>query len=389
MSWFNNKTKSQTTVGSTIAPQNKEKQLKAPEEKSEEAKQAAAWTADTSATTGGLVIEESLNSVSENAAMFFANGQYDQAQSTLTQHLNETRGDTEKLIWYLLLDLYQVQRNKAQFEKLAELFAKKFSVSPPSWGDAVTSTETQFSGRNVMVLDGALDKDIEDKAKDFLRVTKEQKVCKIECSRVSLAQSTEEGLKIWLEAMYRVRKVKAKATLMGESGVIESLKEIVELAKTSRSVDKQVYWLLLLELWQWQGKEAEFEDSAFEFAVAYDLSPPGFDVAGVMKGETDVKEVKKTPPSPPLIMTEGATNEWLDKLTKWLEDNDDGQYAEIKFSHVERLAFEAAGVWSSWAHKDLQRAKRLRLGQPNHWILVLMNMVNLSTHIKAVSRKAA
>ena len=319
--------------------------------------------------------------------MFFANGQYDQAQSTLTQHLNETRGDTEKLIWYLLLDLYQVQKNKAQFEKLAELFAKKFGVSPPSWGEASTSIESQFSGRNVMILDGALDAGIEDKAKDFLRVTKEQKVCKIECSRVVLSQSTNEGLKLWLETMWRVRKLKAKATLMGEMGVIESLKEIVNEAKATRDASKQTHWLLLLELWQWQGKEAEFEDLAFEFAVSYDLSPPGFDANGVMKAdEESAKDNKKYPPRPPVIMTEGATNEWLDKLTKWFEFAPDGQ-VEIPFSQVERLSFEAAGSWSSWVHKDLVRAKRLRIGQPNHWVLVLMGMVNLLTHVKAVSRK--
>jgi hypothetical protein len=349
--------------------------------------QSQGWHNTSHATTGGLVVEEGLTSVSENAAMAFANGQYEQAQSILTQHLTETRGDTEKIIWYLLLDLYQIQRNKMQFEKLAELFAKKFGVSPPSWADPVTQNESFFSGRNVMVLEGDLDKGIADKAKDFLRVTKDQKTCKFECSRVDLKASTNEGLNIWLETMRKVRKMKAKAVLMGETGIIDTLKALIQKEETQST---QMFWLILLELLQWRGKEEEFEDLAFQFATLFDVSPPGFDADGVMKQDLAIEaaeETIKTAPVPPAVLTEGAMDDWLDKLTEWMAENVEKQ-AELPFQHVERVSFEAAGSWASWSHKDVVRARRVRIVQPNHWVLVLMNMVNLMALIKAVSKKA-
>ena len=345
------------------------------------------WNATSNATTVGLVVEEGLTSVSENAAMAFSNGQYEQAQSVLTQHLTETRGETEKIIWYLLLDLYQIQRNKTQFEKLAELFAKKFGVSPPSWADQSAQNEVFFSGRNVMVLEGDLDQSITDKSKDFLRVSKAQKTCKFECSRVDLRKSTHEGLNIWLETMRKVRKMKVKAILMGETGIIDTLRTLLQDEGTA---GQQIFWLLLLELLQWRGKEEEFEELAFQFATAFDVSPPGFDPEGVMKQDLaneQVEEAVKTAPLPPALLTDGAINEWLDKLSEWMSENPE-KHAELPFQHVERLSFEAAGSWSSWAHKDLARARRLRIVQPNHWILVLMNMVNLLSTIKAVGKKA-
>lgn len=386
MAWFGNKTKVQST---TVENEVKKSPIMSPSIPApiDDNKASANKWESAENTTGGLIIEEDKSTVSETATMFFSNGQYDQAQSVLTQHLNETRGDTEKNIWYLLLDLYQIQKNKKQFEKLAELFAKKFNVSPPSWGLMNINQETQFSGRNVIVLDGELDEGIEDKAKDFLKVSKEQKLCKIECSRVNLEKSTVAGLQIWLDTMIRVRKMKIKTTLMGEMGVIDSLKKIVDESRKSQDASKQIYWLLLFELWQWQGREDEFENVALDFAMLYNVSPPGFDISGVVRVEEEKnEEFKKMAPLPPSIMTEGATNEWLDKLSKWMEDNKD-MNAEIPFNGVERMTYDAAGAWSSWTHKDLVRVKRIRLVQPNHWILTLMNMVGLLSHIKAVNKK--
>jgi hypothetical protein len=404
MSWFNfgkKEEKAQPVKGAgaqksekTAAPKQVQPQAKVVEKTDVPAAIAQSKTTEDSQltqkagiTTEGLVVEEGLNSVADTAAMFFANGQYDSAQSTLTQHLNETRGDTDRIIWYLLLDLYQIQKNKPQFEKLAELFAKKFGVSPPSWQEMKNQETTYFSGRNVIVLEGALDINIQDKVKDFIKTARAQKTCKIECSRVDVEQSTIDGLNLWVNMMKSVRQYKLQAVLMGEVGTIEYLKNLMSDENKNQV---QPYWLLLLELYQWRGQEQEFEDLAFDFAVKFELSPPGFDIEGVMKSdafEDVLAEKAKQMPIPPTVLTEGVMNDWLEKLSLWLCENPT-QNAEIDLKSVERLSFEAAGSFSAWAHKDLNRAKRVRLVQPNNWVLVVMNMVNLLNVIKAVAKKS-
>jgi ABC-type transporter Mla MlaB component len=375
MSWFNKKKSVEKpnsnvvhTVSGEVRPSNQ-------------------WS-PTMATTAGLTVEEGLTSIGETAAMAFANGNYDQAQSVLTQHLNETRGNTEKTIWHLLIDLYQIQRNKGQFDKLADLYAKKFSTSPPSWKELELEQKSFYSGRNVIVLEGGLDVEISDKVKDFLKVTKSLKTCKIECSRVDIEKSDPTGLMLWLDAMRQVRRFGAKAVLMGETSIMPHLARQVEESRENFGEHTQVYWLLLLELLQWQGKEAEFEDLAFDFASSYDVSPPGYDASGNMQkdGQAEKRLGADGPPQPPALLTEGALHTWLDGVEKWAKDKD-AAMLEFSFSNVERITFEAVGAWSSWAHQHAPLARRMRINQPNHWVLVIMNMVNLLQTIKATNRQ--
>jgi ABC-type transporter Mla MlaB component len=382
MSWFKKKTpSSEKTVQQTAV------QTSAPNVNTvNSAKPKANWS-PTMATTAGLTVEEGLTSIAETAGMAFAGGNYDEAQAILTQHLNETKGATEKIIWHLLIDLYQIQKSKPQFEKVADFYAKKFNTSPPSWKETEDENKNVFSGRNVMVLDGILRQEIEDKVKDFLKITKTQKVCKIECSRVDIERSEIVGLTLWLETMRQVRKFQAQATLMGETGIVAQLTQKIDAVRDGASQMDQIYWLLKLELLQWQGKEAEFEDLAFEFASTYDVSPPGYDASGVMQIEAGISDAHdaRLPPKAPAILTEGALNTWMDAIDKWAANNEEGAI-EVHFGHVERISFEAVGFWSSWAHQNQKTAKRLRVIQANNWVVVLMNMVNLLQTIKVINK---
>jgi hypothetical protein len=48
-------------------------------------------------------------------------------------------------------------------------------------------------------------------------------------------------------------------------------------------------WLLLLEIMQWQGDQAAFEERAVEYAITFELSPPSWESLGVVQQELAVE----------------------------------------------------------------------------------------------------
>lgn len=322
--------------------------------------------------------------VANDSATAFANGDYEKAQSILITHLNEAHGNTSKLVWHLLFDLYQVRKNKNQFEKLAFLFAKKFDVSPPSWVDLSIENESLFSGRNIMILEGDLDKSIYEKSKDFLRVAKRQKNCKFECSKVDISSSTEDGLKIWLETMRSARSLKVNSVLMGETGIMENLKKLISEDETK---ENQIFWLLLLELMQWRGKESEFEELAFLFAKEFNISPPGYEKTEAMSlFKAENKATLRKIATPPSILTAGVMNDWIKVLSIWIKNNPEKQ-ADINFQNVERMSFDATNILSQWSDNNPTMVTNIRIIQPNQLILILMVMMGITNSIKIVNKK--
>lgn len=317
--------------------------------------------------------------VAENAALAYANGKTEDALVILTDHLNETKGDTKKIIWFLLLDLYQIQKKRTQFEKTAEMFARRFGASPPSWSDELSNRNQYFSGRNVIIFDGALEADMQEKVDDFLKISRDLKQCRLDCGRVNLEESSNEGLKIWHHTMEQVRESSIKAVLMGDIGIVEQLKELIQKEDLDPE-RKRLFWLILLELFQWEGQEENFEELGFEYAMFYDISPPGWDMNGVMKTEDtefDVTGQKIPKPEVPDEITESTMQTLLENIKLWLLQQSAGVAYEANFQFVTRITFEAAGYLSEWANKNSDLLPRIVVKHPNHWVLLLFFMTNL------------
>lgn len=327
--------------------------------------------------------------VAENAALAYANGKTELAMETLTDHLNETKGATKQIIWYLLMDLHQIQKKRTQFEKTAEMFARRFDVSPPSWSDELNNRNRYSSGRNVIIFDGALDGEMKEKIEDFLKISRDLKQCRLDCGRVDLDHSTNEGLKIWHHTMEQIRESSVKAVLMGDIGIVEQLKEIIQKPDLDKE-RKRLFWLILLELLQWEGREDEFEDLGFEYAMFYDISPPGWDMNGIMKteeGEFDASGQKVPRPEVPDEITESIMQTLLHNIQLWLAQQPEDTLYEANFQFVTRITFEAAGYFSEWVNKNPEDAARIVVKHPNHWVLVLFFMTNLLDRLNIEYKK--
>jgi hypothetical protein len=84
----------------------------------------------------------------------------------------------------------------------------------------------------------------------------------------------EEGAQLLLDALKAFGKARRELVLSNHNTLLELLAAKTELGNKD---NPQVFWMLLLALYQVLGLQTEFDDVALNFAITYELSPPAFE----------------------------------------------------------------------------------------------------------------
>lgn len=232
-------------------------------------------------STKGLVVEERshIGSAVEEAAIFFASGSDEQALATLKGYLAEHPTEANAQPWLMLLELYQQQRQKVLFEELALEFVMRFERSAPSWiePDVVDERKVERTSSDYYALKGAL-----TSANNL-----------VDLDRMATVASAGSGLRLDVARVESIDSAFAEALAqklkeLRQSGTAirfvsgDKLKKLVAdaAAKSDRG-----RWALLFEIFQITGMQAEFEDQAIEFAIAFEESPPSWEDTPVAAAE--------------------------------------------------------------------------------------------------------
>ncbi|HLX24335.1 MAG TPA: hypothetical protein VKR38_13395 [Usitatibacter sp.] len=234
------------------------------------------------ARPAGRLGSEEFNSstlpTAQEAAVLFAANHPEAAASVLKHEIKDPVGRNNKQAWLMLFDLYQVAQNKQEFESLSMLFTVKFEQSPPGWADDADSPSdprrTQSRDRkDFFGLKPNAAGELAGEIEKFRAFAQSQGTVRVDVSKVA-AISTGEAL-LLASALNQLRK--AKLPMWFNS--IEVLEKTLRSAFNEKpSDDQKSYWILLFELLILQGKAMEFEELGLEFAVAFEMSPPNWEV---------------------------------------------------------------------------------------------------------------
>lgn len=330
-------------------------------------------------------------SFAEVIATVFSEGDVEDTTEKLKAYINQNRGAVDKRFWYMLMDAHQVSNNRAAFEKVALAFANLFNTSPPSWQDeSDDDKKSMMAGKNIMILEAQLKAEHSEKFKEFLKAAKEEKFCRINVSQCKFDQSEFAGLLQLYKLFVDLRKSKVMSVLMGDNNLINFCKTYINPPDNAKIKpefiqNESFFWLLYLEILQWKGKMEEFENLAFEYAVKFEISPPGWDNNGVMvfdKGNED-HEMDDDKPLLDKVITYSNIQSLLDIIQ---HDFDDSNKSEIELAHVERIDFASAGsithfIMELWA-KPEHANKEVIFKHPNEMILTLLEMVGVTEFVK-------
>lgn len=335
----------------------------------------------------------------EESAVIFASGDFKSAITLLIKHLNETKGQAEQRVWYLLLDAYQSTDQKAPFEKLSLYFANRFSSSPPSWVEnnvSATNAEEAF-GRNILMVSGSIKNLKKEKAQDFIAASREAKNFKIDITRMTLEEGDGilTGIDNLLNMMESVRYKKILGLFISSPIFLDTLKVRVASLKECINTSDQSYWLLLLELMLWLGMEESFEDYAFEYATVYEMSPPSYDPsyfeAMNKLVHEEVEEIAVVEDSkkdheivPPDVIdhqnVDGFLSEVMDSYSK------NGKVF-LNFKYVRRIDFYAAGAFTNFLNEKMINKELFVIDEALELIIILLESMGANDFISFNPRK--
>jgi anti-anti-sigma regulatory factor len=253
---------------------------------------------------GGKLGSEEYNSGSlptaQEAAILYAANHTEASAGILKAEIKDPVGRNNKQAWLMLFDLYQVAQHRAEFDALSMLFTVKFEQSPPVWAEGGDSPNDPRRNQSRERKDffalkpnaaGELAAEIEK-----LRVFAEgQGTVRIDVAKVT-AISAEEAL-LLAAALGHLRKKQLPMWFNNFDGV----EKLLRAAFNEHAIGQQKsFWLLLFEIYILQGRMDEFEELGLEYAVAFEMSPPNWEVY-VNKVAADAAKATaaaKTPAAP-------------------------------------------------------------------------------------------
>jgi ABC-type transporter Mla MlaB component len=211
----------------------------------------------------------------ERAAQLRADGNFEEACRLLEGAVESGVGEASA--WEQLLDLYQAMGRREAFEACALEFARRFEKSPPPWRGtgAPAVPAAAGAGKSVSVsLSGTLNARVQGPLQQVLRVCTRNPV-RLDLSRI--ADADDQGCALLLDALGTCRRCTRVCPLAGAAHFAEVLAARVQPGERAN----EHIWLLLLEMYQRLGREAEFEEAALNYAITFELSPPSWDAARI------------------------------------------------------------------------------------------------------------
>ncbi len=212
--------------------------------------------------------------VIEEIAIMFANDQLAIAEQMLIESLRDV-GRTDRTVWWMLFDLYQITGRQDDFDNVAIDYASQFETSPPTWSPPppLGAEDTAFAGVTpTEVFAGVLDEQLAPRFERLLHLAEGNPVLRLEFARIQ--DVTPEGCALLLETLTGLRKRERELIVAGASELAELVRSTIEIGKRDAS---EAPWLLLLALLQLMNREKDFEETAMDYCVTYEVSPPSFE----------------------------------------------------------------------------------------------------------------
>lgn len=215
----------------------------------------------------------------QEAAVLFAANHADAATALLKAEIKDAMGRNNKQAWLMLFDLHLLAAQRADFESLSMLFTVKFEQSPPAWTDtAETAADPRRSTqsrerKDFYALKPTTDGELAADIAKFAAFAEAQGSVRLDVGKV--ASISGEDATLLATALQRLRRRQLPMWFNN----LEGLEALLRAAFNERATtEARPYWQLLFEVYILEGKMTEFEELGLEYAVAFEMSPPNWEV---------------------------------------------------------------------------------------------------------------
>lgn len=351
----------------------------------------------------------------EEAAIRYANGDHEGAESGLMQVLEQHRQDDPEQqleLWMTLFDLYRATGQQDRFESLAIDFAAQYSRSAPLWFSLPDQLGLQVSSSDPAG-DAPGHREFSWNAPQRLAVS----------SVAALQASVERAASPWTLAWSRIAGIDdAAVPLLADlftrwadkqgqfvfSGVdrLETMLEI--MTQSGDRTSGTEWWRLRMSALRLMGRPDEFELVALDYCVTFEVSPPSWVAPKCSYSDdnasataqpqvnerdmlaSDFGELTLPPPidnGPAALLSGVIEGDAVPLLQPLQELVKPGVPLVIACDKLMRIDFAAAGSVLNWA-ADLQSQGHVVHFQNLHRLIaVFFNVIGINEHAWVIPRK--
>ena len=321
---------------------------------------------------GGIEVQEAGGDLApelEEAAVLYANGKGGEAASLLNRFLLDHPGNHDPLPWFMLFDLYEASNQPGPFDDAAVEFAVKFERSPPTWAPR---SQLRAAAQPVPLMSfgekfGNIDR---VKLQRILQDAAEAPFVRLDVSKTPAPD--EESARAIHESISQIIKLGKPVELIGGPGFAVRLSAAHQGDRLS-----EPGWLLWLTTLQLLGKETDFEDTAVEYAVTFEVSPPSYMPPLPLPGRggnqpSDAVSDKSNPVFSLAGVIGPGSDIQLSELTRFAAGR---KRVEINLSEVTRIDFAAVGLLLETVMNLAQGDRRIQFVEGNEMVNTLLKIV--------------
>ena len=311
-------------------------------------------------------VEAQAAPVVEESAILYANGQAAAAEAMLSDSLADV-GQQDRTVWWMLFDLYQAGNRPLDFDNLAIDYASRFETSPPAWNPLQPSASTQaYTGVTpTEVLKGTLDAHSAAQLARLTELAAPGKLLRLELGHVSAL--TPEGCELLSRALADLRAG-------GSELVVAGAAELAALARQHTIIGERdsspAPWLLLLALLQLLNREKDFEETAMDYCVTFEVSPPSFEAPGKVATASSGPASSDRFMLPSVI--EGTTATLFDAIDAYAQQN---EVVLLDCARLARIEYGAAVALQARLRALAGGGKKIELRDLNHLVAALFKLL--------------
>jgi ABC-type transporter Mla MlaB component len=340
------------------------------------------------AVVAGIEVSSSeTDPVIEEAAILFANEQNEMVEQVLLSAIQDkTPSESDRVIWWMLFDLYQISGKQTPFDNLSIEYANKFETSPPTWEgsklEAQPSKDTPLSAVPMIAFAGKLDESIVKQLERLQKMGENNKAVRLEFVRVT--EVDPAGCGLLLDALKKLQKAGNDLVVVGAAELAEKIRAILEVGRRDET---EAPWLLLLEVLALLNREKDFEETSIDYCVTFEVSPPAFVPPKnkiTMALEESLAEDTMTNHFMMPLVVDGRTDQLIGSIKEYAANHNP---AIIDCSRLTRVDFGAAGQLLSGLAPLAGNGRTIELVNVNHLVAALFNVMGLRDIAQILPRK--
>ncbi|MGE5338920.1 MAG: STAS domain-containing protein [Gemmatimonadota bacterium] len=340
-------------------------------------------------------------SIIDETAILFSNGQIDAADAVLRAGIRaDDLGHATQNAWLMLFELLNQRGDKKGFEQLMMEYALRFEDSPPAWIDYVEAPAREptrvTAAAAVPMTQGAeptvrlpenIDAGVVRSLEELKNLATVHAALTLDFSGVRSIDLV--GAELLLRVVNAFKRARHELTLAGAEHFLGPLRGATEPGRRDAS---DALWMLLLEILRVLDRQEEFDETAIQYCITFEVSPPSWEPAPPnLKPGPAIAGV-----SAPLI--EQATADVLEwrgvidgegepHFGRILASAPTNPQLVIDCNQLRRMAFSAASAMLTLSRRVQKIGATIELRNVNPMVAALLHLLGVTSLVDVQPRQ--